>query len=356
MEDYYKTLGVSKDASKEDIKKAYRKLAHKHHPDKGGDEKTFKKISEAYQVLSDDKKRTQYDNFGRSGPGMGGAGAQSSSTGDGFGGFSSADFDFGDIFEEFFGFGGANRGGRTRKGPRKGEDVKIRIDTTLSRAIKNEERKIKLTRFVACSSCQGSGDAPGAKKEKCKTCGGQGSVITSIGPFRQKSMCPNCEGSGEVSDKKCSSCKGEGRVQKTEEIAFTIPAGISSGQTLRVEGKGNAGIKGGPTGDLLVDIFVENDTKFERDGSDLYCTVEVNYTKLVLGGKIDVKTIFGSNISVKIPTGTSPETVLRISNKGLPKLSGYSNGNLYLRLKVSVPKKTTKKQKKLLEELQEDGI
>ncbi|MEA2092528.1 MAG: molecular chaperone DnaJ [Patescibacteria group bacterium] len=352
MEDYYKTLGVSKSASKEEIKKAYRKLAHKHHPDKGGDEKTFKKISEAYQVLSNDNKRTQYDQFGKSGPGMGG----SYSTGGqraGFGGFSSADFDFGDIFEEFFGFSG---GSRRRKRHRRGEDIRIRIDTKLSRVIKNEEKTINLTRFVSCSSCNGSGDAPDSKKEKCKTCQGQGSVITSIGPFKQKTICPNCQGSGETSSKKCSTCRGEGRVKKEEKITFTIPAGIDSGQTLRIDGKGNAGEKEGECGDLLVDIFVENDTKFKRQGSDLHYTTEIKYTKLALGGKIDIKTVFNKEISVKIPAGTTPETVFRISKKGLPKISGYSNGDLYVKLKVSVPKKINRKQRKILQELEKEEL
>lgn len=352
MEDYYKTLGVSKSASKEEIKKAYRKLAHKHHPDKGGDEKTFKKISEAYQVLSNDSKRTQYDRFGKSGPGVGGsysAGGQ----GSGFGGFSSADFDFGDIFEEFFGFSG---GSTRRRGPGRGEDIRIRIDTKLSKVIENEERTIKLTRFISCSVCGGSGDAPDSKKEKCKVCQGQGSVITSIGPFKQKTICPNCQGSGETSSKKCSACKGEGRIKKEEQITFTIPAGIDSGQTLRVEGKGSAGAKGGEYGDLLVDIFVENDTKFQRHGSDLYCTTEINYTKLVLGGKIDIKTVSNKEISVKVPEGTSPETTFRISGKGLPKISGSSSGNLYVKLKIKVPKKINKEQREILQELQEKGI
>jgi molecular chaperone DnaJ len=347
MEDYYKVLEVSKDASKEEIKKAYRKLAHKHHPDKGGDEKTFKKISEAYQVLSNDKKRAQYDQFGRTGPGMG------SSSGAGFGGFSNVNFDFGDVFEDFFGFGG---GQSSRRGPSRGENIRIRIDTKLSEVVRNQERTINLTRFVNCSTCGGSGDAPGAKKEKCKTCQGQGSVITSIGPFKQKTVCPDCEGQGSVADKKCNSCKGEGRVKKTEEITFNIPGGVDSGQTLRVEGKGNAGTKGGPYGDLLVDVFVENNTSFERSGYDLYYTSKINYTTLVLGGSIEIKTIFNKEISVKIPPGTKPDAVFRISGKGLPRLSGYSSGNLYVKLKVTVPTKTTKKQKKLLQELQEEGI
>ncbi len=350
MEDYYKILGVSKSASKDEIKKAYRKLAHKHHPDKGGDEKTFKKISEAYQVLSNESKREQYDRFGKSGPSMGGGGANS-----GFGGFGNAagmDFDFGDIFEQVFGF---KRGGYGRQSTR-GEDIKIRITTDLTNIVKDDKRTINLTRMVFCDKCNGTGDAPGAKKTTCSTCHGQGKVKTAIGPFAQITTCPHCMGSGKVSDKKCSSCRGEGRVGKKEEIKFTIPAGIDSGQMLRIEGKGNIGKNGSPAGDLLVDITVRNNSKFERRGADLYYTAQPNYTQLALGDKINVTLITGKNILVKIPPGTSPDTVFRISGKGLPVLSGSSMGNLYVKMKIGVPKKITKKQKEILEELKKEGL
>ncbi len=359
MEDYYKILGVSKTASKDEIKKAYRKLAHKHHPDKGGDEKTFKKISEAYHTLSDDNKRAQYDTWGKSGSGMGGQTGSRPGGGFGFDNKSGAgfDFDFGDIFEEFFSFG--QRGGgrrRGRGGRERGEDIKIKITVALSEVIKNNERTVHVSKMNSCTECKGSGDAPGAKKEDCKTCQGQGKVRTSIGPFTQVVICPECQGEGKISDKKCSSCKGEGRKETKEEIKFTVPAGIDSGQVIRVEGKGNAGRKGNPPGDLLVEITVRNDTKFKRQGADLYYDADLKYTQLLLGGEIDITLLSGKSISVKIPAGTSPETIFRISGKGLPYLSSYSTGNLYVKAKVHVPKKANKKQKEILQKLQEEGL
>ncbi len=350
MEDYYKILGVSRDASKEEIKKAYRKLAHKHHPDKGGDEKTFKKISEAYHTLSDDGKRRQYDAFGKSGPSTGGA-----SGAGGFGGFSQEDFDFGDIFEEFFGFG---RGPRKKR--RKGEDIGIRIVTSLENVIKDEKKKIKLEKLFPCDKCDGSGDEKGAKKKTCSTCKGQGKVRKEsgsfLGSFAQITVCPDCEGEGSTSDKKCTACHGEGRVKRGKEMEFTIPAGIDSGQTLRVEGAGNAGRKGTPPGDLLVEIVVENKTAFKRRGENLYYEAKVSYAQAVLGDKIEITLLSGKKVNLKIPEGSKPGDVIRMSGRGVPKLSGYGQGNLYVTLKVDVPKKLTKKQKELLQELKEEGL
>ncbi len=350
MEDYYKILGVNRNASKEEIKKAYRKLAHKHHPDKGGDEKTFKKISEAYHTLSDDKKREHYDRFGRSGPGAGASGTGSGWSGGGFGGFSEADFDMEDILRGFgFGF---NR----KRSRRKGEDISIRINTTLQRVIQDEEKTINLSKLVSCSSCAGKGSAPDSKKEKCQTCKGQGKVRSAIGPFSQISICPDCEGEGETSNKKCSNCNGEGRVKKNEEIKFTIPAGIDSGQTLRLQGQGNAGKKGAPSGDLLVDVFVENKTAFERKGEDLYYSTKIGFIEAALGDKIDINLLSGKKLGLKIPAGTQPGKRFRVSGKGLPLVSGYGQGDLYVTIDVTVPQKLNKKQKQLLEELKKEGI
>ncbi len=352
MEDYYKVLGVDRNAPKEEIKKAYRKLAHKHHPDKGGDEKTFKKISEAYHTLSDNKKREHYDRFGRSGPGTGASGAGSWGGGSGFGGFSEADFDMEDILRSFgFGFG-SSRGKRRRKG----EDIGIRVDTTLQRIIQDEERTINLSKLVSCSSCEGKGSAPDSKKEKCQTCKGQGKIRNAIGPFSQISTCPDCEGEGETSDKKCSTCHGDGRVKKNEEIKFTIPAGIDSGQTLRIQGKGNAGKKGAPSGDLLVDVFVENKTLFRRKGEDLYYSTKIGFIEAALGDKIDINLLSGKKLSLKIPAGTQPGKTFRVSGKGLPLVSGYGQGDLYVTVDITVPQKLTKKQKQLLEELKKEGV
>jgi molecular chaperone DnaJ len=347
MDDYYKILGVEKNASKEEIKKAYRKLAHKHHPDKGGEEKTFKKISEAYSVLSNDKKREQYDMFGKSGPSMGNAGAS------GFGDFSYNDF--GDIFEEFFGFG---RG--PQKQNRKGEDIKIRINTTIKKVFSNEEMSVRISRMVSCSVCDGTGDVPGTKRKTCSMCNGKGRIRketgTFLGAFAQVVTCPECGGEGTVSEKKCSSCKGEGRIRKEEEVKFTIPQGIDSWQVLRVQGKGNAGKKGTPSGDLLVEVIVDNNTNFNRKGADLYYKTQISYTQAVLGDKIEINLLSGKKIELKIPAGTQSMKVFRISQKGIPHLSSHSFGDLYVTIEVVTPKKITKKQKDILEELKKEGL
>ncbi len=344
MEDYYKTLGVSREATKEDIKKSYRKLAHKHHPDKGGDEKVFKKISEAYHVLSNEEKRAQYDRFGKSGPSMG----QQSS---GFGGFSQADFDMGDMFSDLFGFGR-----NSQKRQQKGEDIAIRITINIADVFENKEKTIRLDRLVLCSSCEGKGYPKNSNLKKCATCGGEGKVRTAIGPFSQISTCPSCLGEGNIPDKKCSSCHGEGRIKEKKEVRFTIPAGISNGQTLRIGGEGNAGKKGFPSGDLLVEIFVENKTSFERRGDDLYYKTKINFTQAALGDTIEVKLLNGKKLSLKIPAGTNNGKIFRISKKGFPKISGYGQGDLYIIIEVSVPQKLTKNQKRILEELKKENI
>ncbi len=358
MEDYYKILGVSRDASKDEIKKAYRKLAHKYHPDKGGDEETFKKISEAYHVLSDEKKRAQYDRFGRTT--TAGAGSGGFNDFGGFGGadnFSRVDFDFGDIFEEFFGFGGRPRK-KTRK--ERGEDIKINIKTDLKSILQDEKRTIKLQKLSSCEACKGAGNAPGSKLRTCPTCQGSGRVRKEsgifFGAFTQIINCNNCQGRGEIPDKVCGKCNGEGRVSKKEEIAITIPAGIDSGQVLKLSGKGNAGRKGSPSGDLIVEILVENKTPFERKGADLYRTIPASYTQAVLGDKIDIPLLSGKKIALKIPAGSSPGKIIRVAGKGLPRLSGYGQGDLYFTLKVNVPKKLTRKQKQLLQDLKKEGL
>ncbi len=356
MEDYYKILGVDRNASKDEIKKAYRKLAHKHHPDKGGDEKEFKKISEAYHVLSSDKKREQYDRFGKAGPGAGFGGAENSGEGfGGFDGFSQGGFDFGDIFEDFFGFGGG-----PKKRRKSGEDLKIRVTTSLEKVIKDEKREMTIEKLVLCNSCNGSGDEKGAKKEKCSSCKGEGRIRketgTFFGAFSQIVSCPDCEGEGSVSNKKCKDCHGEGRISKKEKISFVIPAGIDSGQTLKIDGKGNAGRRGNPPGDLYIEIDVENKTKFKRKGADLYYDANIKFSQAVLGDTVELKLISGKVISLKIPEKSFSGKIIRLSGKGLPKLSGYGQGNLYIILNIEIPQKITKKQKEILQELHKEGL
>ncbi len=358
MEDYYKILGVSRNANKEEIKKAYRKLAHKHHPDKGGDEKTFKKISEAYHVLSDDRKRAQYDRFGRTT--TGGAGNEGFG---GFGGsrgadnFSRVDFDFGDIFEEFFGFGG---GPRRRQERERGEDIKINLKTNLKSILQEEKHTIKLEKLSPCETCKSTGNAPGSKVKTCSTCQGGGKIRKEsgvfFGAFTQIVTCNSCRGQGEIPEKACGKCNGEGRINKKEEITIAIPAGIDSGQILKLSGKGNAGRRGSPSGDLLVEITVENNTSFERKGADLHCAVSISYTQAVLGDKIDIPLLAGKRITLKVPSGSNPGKIIRIAGKGLPRLSGYGQGDLYVSLKINVTQKITRKQKQLLEQLKEEGL
>lgn len=345
MEDYYSILGVSRNATKEEIKKAYRKLAHKHHPDKqGGDENKFKKINEAYQVLSNEKKREQYDRFGKAGASSSGFGGYSQ----GFSGFE----DMGDIFEEMFGFG---RRQQSRK--RKGEDIKINISVSLLDVMNGKERTVSVYKFVACETCSASGSVPGSVKKTCPQCQGKGKVAKNImGAFSTFVTCSQCEGEGEIPEKECTQCKGEGRIKRKEDINFTIPAGISSGQTLRVSGKGNVGKKGAPAGDLFVEVSVEKHHFFTPKGEDLYCSVSVPYTDAVLGGKVDITLLSEKKIALKIPVGTPSGKIIRISGKGLPRLSGYSYGNLYVEVNVNVPKKVSKKQKDLLEELKKEGL
>ncbi len=341
MEDYYKILGVSREASKEEIKKAYRNLAHKHHPDKGGDEKTFKKISEAYHVLADEKKREQYDRFGKSGPSASGFG----------GGFSQQDFDMSDIFEDLFGFSR----GRRRKS-KKGEDISVRIETSLEKILQNEEKTITIEKLVSCSSCKGKGYPEGTKTKNCGSCQGSGRVRTAIGPFAQVSTCPSCQGEGSIPEKVCDKCKGEGRVKDRKSIKITIPAGIETGQTLRIQGQGNDGRKGNPAGDLLVEVIVKNNTSFKREGNDLHYKAQISISQAILGDKIEVKLLDGKKISLKVPQGTSSGKVFRVSGKGVPRLSGYGQGDLYITVNIKIPQKLTKEQKKLFEQLKKEGI
>ncbi len=363
MKDYYKILGVSRDASEEEIKKAYRRLAHKYHPDKGGDEKKFKEINEAYQVLSDKEKRSQYDKFGRVFEGGNfdygfekKAGQYYHFNWDDFKGA----FDFGlgdleDIVEEFF-------GARTKpkKDLRRGEDIHITLEIPLEKVISDHYEDIVIPKMVKCPRCGGTGAEPGSSLKECPTCRGTGQVQqikhTMFGTITRYVVCPHCHGEGYIPEKKCNVCHGEGRIKKEGEIKVKIPAGVDTDQVLKFAGKGNAGRRGGKSGDLYVRIKIISHPSFKRKGDDLYTEKEVPFSILALGDEVDIKTLEGKIISLKIPTGTKSGELFRIRNKGIPHFSGYGRGDLYVKIRLKTPKRLTKEQKDLIKKLKEKGL
>ncbi len=365
--DYYQILGVSREASPEQIKKAYYELAHKYHPDKGGDEKKFKEINEAYQVLSNKEKREQYDSFGQvfEGGQAGGPGGfdfnwswGNNRQGQNFG-FDFGEFgDLGDMLEEIFGFGGG--GQRRRKEIKKGKDIQITLEVPLESTLKNQEKEISLSKIITCSRCKGTGAEPGSKVKECFTCRGTGEVQqvrrTVLGSFAKYVTCPECGGEGNKPEKYCNVCKGEGRIRGEETIKVFIPAGIDSNQVIKAEDKGESGKRGGRSGDLYIRIFVKANPIFERKGDDLYTQVQISLSQAALGDEIEVQTLEGIKILLQIPAGIESGKVLRISGKGTPHFSGHGRGNLYVELIVKIPKRLTKEQKRLLDQLRKEGL
>jgi molecular chaperone DnaJ len=365
--DYYKILGISKNASEEDIRKAFHNLAHKHHPDKGGDEKKFKEINEAYQTLSNKEKRAQYDKFGS--VFEGGAGFEpgfdfSSAWGRAGGDF---EFDFGDLsemMEDFFGFGAPRR----PKDLKRGRDIEVKIEVSLEEVFKGKEKEINLEKLIACSRCQGTGAEPGTAVNECFSCRGTGQVQqirrTFFGSFSRVAICPECGGEGFRPEKPCNVCKGEGRIKGKEKIKVFIPAGADTNQLIKIERKGEAGRRKGRPGDLYVRIFVKPHPLFKRKGDDLFLSVPVSFSQAALGEEIEISTLDdlasssqgGKKILLKVPAGTESGKILRISGKGIPHFSSYGRGNLYVELVVKTPKKLTKKQKELLEKLKAEGM
>ena len=372
--DYYELLGVQKTASEDEIKKAFHKLAHKYHPDKGGDEKKFKEINEAYQVLSDKQKRAQYDQYGRvfdGGDGFSAQGGPASGWNWAWGNPNQGEGvefdmgDIGDVFEEFFGggFGGARKS--TKKDSRKGKDIQVDIEITLERTLKESVEKIDLYKQVVCNRCSGVGAEPNTKVKECFSCRGSGQVQqvkkTIFGSFTSLGVCPECKGEGTIPEKPCNVCKGEGRTKGQETIEVNIPAGIDANQVIRFDGKGEAGKKGAKAGNLFIRIFVKKHNVFERRGDDLFTFVDVSFSQAALGDKIEMKSLEGTNIVLEVPTGTETGKVLRISGKGIPHFGGSqwgtpSRGNLYVEFKVKTPKKLSKNQKELFEKLKKEGI
>jgi len=370
-EDYYKILGVPKNATDDEIKKAYRKLAHKYHPDKsGGDEKKFKEINEAYQVLSDKTKRAQYDQFGqnfeqaRAGGGQGFGGfdfgnfARQGGFGRDFGGihfeFGGADGeDFEDIFSNVF---GSRRGGSRKQ---RGRDIQIDVEISFEEMVTGAEREVNLRKSVRCDRCQGSGGEPESKMKTCPTCQGAGRVEqmrrSFFGSFSQVSVCPECQGEGKVYDKKCGKCGGDGRVKEEQKMKINIPSGIDDGQTISVEGAGEAGAKGAQPGNLYVVVHVRPHSKFTRKGNDILSAETISFSMAALGGEIEIETVTGKLI-LKIPSGTQSGELFRIKDKGVPDIHGRGQGSHLVKIIVEVPKKLSREQKRLMEELEKTGM
>jgi molecular chaperone DnaJ len=368
MKDYYTILGVQKTASEDEIKKAYRKLAHQYHPDKaGGDEKKFKEINEAYQVLSDKNKRAQYDRFGTADPmgGFGGGANAGGPAGAQWGGFGGAGFDpsqfggdmgdFGDIFESFFeGMGVRPR----RKTYEKGSDLEIQEVVTLEEAFRGIVKTVRLKTFVHCTKCGGKGAEPGSGFEKCSTCDGQGEIReqrrTFFGSFSQVKTCTKCHGSGEVPKKPCTVCKGAGRIQSDREIKIEIVAGIDDNQLIKVSGMGEAGERGTATGDLYVRVRVKPSAVFERHGADLVVAQELKLIDVLMGKTIEVPVISGGKTTVEIPAGFNLKEFLRISGQGMPHIGSRARGDLLVNFVIKAPKKPGAKAKELLEKLENE--
>lgn len=354
-QDYYELLGVSKDADAATLKKAYRKLAVKFHPDKNPDdpgaEAKFKEISEAYDVLKDPEKRAAYDRFGHSAfeGGGGGGGARYSDFHDPFdifrevfGGAGGG----GSVFEEFFGGGGGSRSSAQR-----GNDLKYDLELTLEEAASGVEKEISYRRHVTCRSCGGSGAAAGSRPKTCSTCGGHGQVIRSQGFFQVRQNCPTCGGTGETIDRPCANCGGQGVIVETSKLKVKVPAGVDNGSKLRSSGSGDAGHRGGPSGDLYVFLSVKPHEIFERHDSDLYCVIPIKFTLAALGGSIEVPTLFGKG-NLKIPAGTQSGTKFRLRGKGMPSLRG-GQGDQIVQVEIEVPKDLSGKQRRKLEEFAE---
>jgi molecular chaperone DnaJ len=355
--DYYEILGVAKNASDEDIKKAYRKLAMKHHPDRNqGDdakkaEEKFKEAKEAYEMLSDAKKRAAYDQYGHAGvdPNMGAGGFRGGP--EGFGGFAEA---FGDIFGDIFGGaqGGGRRGGGGGPQVYRGSDLSYAMEITLEEAANGKETQIRIPSWSECETCHGSGAKPGTSAKTCPSCHGSGTVHLRQGFFSIQQTCPHCHGSGKIIPEPCTTCNGQGRVKQNKTLEVKIPAGINEGMRIRSAGNGEPGMNGGPPGDLYIEIRIRQHDIFERDGDDLHCTVPVSITLAALGGPIEVPTLSGK-AEIDLPEGTQHGKTFRLRGKGIKGVRSTYPGDLYCHVAVETPVKLTEHQRKLMKELDE---
>lgn len=350
--DYYEVLGVSKTATDEELKKAYRKLAKQYHPDANPDNKAqaevkFKEVNEAYEVLSDKQKRSMYDQFGHSGPNGYSNDFSGFSGFEGFGG-NGFGFDVGDIFSSFFGGGGQRR---NANGPVRGRDIKTRIDITFEEAAFGTTKEVTINRDESCDTCHGSGCKPGTSEETCKACNGSGQVRTVqntiLGSFQSVRPCDHCGGTGKIIANPCVTCKGRGTVRKQKRIKVKIPEGIDNGQIISLRGEGEPGLRGGPTGDLYITVTVRPHSVFTRKGDSIFCNVHISFAKAALGAIIDVPTLQGTE-SYDLAEGTQTGSIFTLKGKGIKNVNGRGVGDLYFTVVVDVPKKLTKEQRDLL--------
>ncbi len=361
--DYYEVLGVSKTATDEELKKAYRKLAKKYHPDANPDnkeeaEKKFKEVNEAYEVLSDKQKRNMYDQFGHSGANGYSSDFSGFSGFDGFSdgaGFSGVDFDLNDIFSSFFG-GGSSRGRNSRNGPVRGRDLKVRVEITFEEAAFGVNKEITINREEQCDTCGGTGAKPGTKPETCKVCNGTGQVRvtqnTILGSFASVRTCDNCGGTGSVISNPCDTCKGRGTVRKQRRIKVSIPAGIDNGQVISLNGEGEPGLRGGPAGNLYITVAVRNHAIFTRKGDSIFCNVHVSFAEAALGAIIKVPTLTGEE-QYDLTEGTQTGSIFTLKGKGIKNINGRGVGDLYFTVIVDVPKKLNNEQRELLKKFAE---
>lgn len=387
MKDYYSILGIPKNATQDEIKKAYRKLAHQYHPDKNkGDDKKFKEVNEAYQTLGDEKKRAHYDRFGTTGSPFGGGGGGYSPFGGsheggqggpfGFGGqnpfgqsqgggfnFNGQEFDLGDIFGDIFGFAQDGRGGAQTKRKTRGNDISVILEISLEDAAFGAVKNLELNKLDFCAACGGAGAEKGSGLKICAKCGGHGKVEQNVniffGTIKNIAVCPDCSGAGKVLEKHCKECRGTGAAKKNEKIVVEIPAGIGNDEMIKIIGAGEAPAKNfggkGAKGDLYAAIKIKPHKIFTRKGADLYCEIDAPFSLFALGGKIEIPVLKGKT-EHKIPAGFNPKELVRLSGEGLPYPNKYGRGALYAKLNPIIPQKLTAKQKELLEKLREENI
>jgi len=352
-QDFYELLGVGRTASPDDIKKAFRKLAMQHHPDRNRDDKDaerrFKEVNHAYDILKDPDKRAAYDRYGpaafEGGAGPGGPG-----------GFHGQGFDFGsvfgDIFDEMFNGG---RGGARPRADMRGQDLRFNLDITLEQAYAGTEATVRVPSSVACETCRGSGAEAGSKPQQCATCHGRGRVRAQQGFFTVERACPTCHGAGQVIDKPCKACAGQGRVRREKTLKVAIPAGVEDGTRIRLSGEGEAGTRGGPAGDLYVFLSVRRHALFEREGADVHCRVPISMVQATLGGAIEVPTLDGKAARINVPAGAQNGHQFRLRGKGMPIMRSTQRGDMYIEMNVETPTNLTSKQKELLKEFEKAG-